>query len=57
MKIKVYEQFKDDKGNVVNDEHEMWSIDAREAVANGKGRFSLQPFTKEPKAKQDEKKS
>lgn len=59
MKVKVYEQYEDEKGNVVNDEHDMWSVDAREAVSNGKGRFSLQPFAKTDKlkAKDDGKKS
>lgn len=53
MKVKVYEQYKDEKGNEVNDEHEMWSVDAREAVTNGKGRFSLQPFVKGGKTKSE----
>jgi hypothetical protein len=57
VKVKVYEQFKDDKGEAVNNEHEMWSVDAREAVANGKGRFSLQPFVKADKTKAADKKS
>lgn len=57
VKVKVYEQYKDEKGNVVSDEHDMWSVDAREAVSNGKGRFSLQPFAKAEKPKAEDKKS
>ncbi|PVE25430.1 hypothetical protein DC522_05920 [Microvirga sp. KLBC 81] len=46
-KVKVYERFKDDKGNVVEAVHEMWAVDAREAVQNGGGRFSTSPFSDE----------
>lgn len=51
QKVKVYEHYRDEKGNPVQNEHEMWSVDAREAVTNGKGRYSLQPFLKGEKAK------
>jgi hypothetical protein len=49
MKTTVYEQYKTEKGEIVNDSHEMYTVDAREAVKNGKGRFSLQPFVKAEK--------
>lgn len=46
MKIKVYERYEQD-GKTVHTEHEMWPVDAREAVQNGKGRFSTSPFSSE----------
>lgn len=44
MKIKVYERYEQD-GKTVDAEHEMWPVDAREAVQNGNGRYSTSPFT------------
>lgn len=41
MKRTVYDKGGPDKEAEPARTHEMWDIDAREAVANGKGRFSL----------------
>ena len=42
-KVKVYERYEED-GKTVQRTHEMWAVDAREAVQNGQGRFSTSPF-------------
>lgn len=49
-KVKVYERYKDDEGKIVDAVHEMWAVDAREAVQNGGGRYSTSPFTSEKAA-------
>ena len=48
MKVTVYERYeeeRDGKKVTVDGNHEMHAVDAREAVQNGKGRFSTVPFS------------
>lgn len=51
-KVKVYERFEEGGKSVIR-EHEMWAVDAREAVHNGGGRFSTAPFSEQGAAKND----
>lgn len=44
MKITVFERYENDKGDLVEGSHEMWPIDAREAVRNDPSRYSTHPF-------------
>lgn len=44
MKITVFERFDDGEGNVVQNSHQMWPVDAREAVRNDPARYSTAPF-------------